>query len=80
MYLLITSSLHYHYIILHVHIYSLKARWLRREIELPELFKPRTKELLTVIKSASPLDVLCLQEFSTDERIVTMFNEALGSK
>ena len=61
-------------------IYSLKARWLRREIELPELFKPRTKELLTVIKSASPLDVLCLQEFSTDERIVTMFNEALGSK
>lgn len=54
--------------------------WSRKEIELPELFTPRTMELLAVIKAAGPLDVLCLQEFSTDKRIVSMFNDALGSK
>ena len=59
---------------------SWKSRWLHREIELPELFTPRTKELLTVIKAAGPLDVLCLQEFSTDKRIVAMFKDELGSK
>ena len=47
---------------------------------MPELFTQRTEELLTLIKAAGPLDVLCLQEFSTDERIVSMFNDALGSK
>jgi len=57
-----------------------KTRWLRREIELPELFTQRTEELLTLIRAAGPLDVLCLQEFSTDKRIVAMFNDALGSK
>ena len=62
------------------YVFIRKSRWPRREIDLPELFTPRTEELLAVIKAAGPLDVLCLQEFSTDPRVVDMFNDALGSK
>jgi len=55
-------------------------RWLRREIDIPELFTKRTGEILDLVKSAGPLDVLCLQEFSTDDRIVSMFHDALGTR